>query len=50
MMKKEYLLNILLSLAVVFICIRLFSDFDPALLGATICIAMYMGIRFKKDK
>lgn len=49
-MKKQNLLNVLLALAVVFICIRLFGNFDPVLIGATICIAMYMGIRFKKDK
>ncbi len=44
-MKKQNLLNVLLVLAVVFICIRLFNDFDPALLGATICIAMYVMLR-----
>lgn len=47
-MKKESLLSVLLALAVVFICIRLFGDFDPALVGAAICIAMYTGVRFKK--
>lgn len=47
-MKKESLLSVLLALAAMFICIHLFGNFDPALLGAAICITMYTGIRFKK--
>ncbi len=49
-MKKQNLFNVLLALAVVVICIRLFNDFDSALLGATNCIAMYVMFRRKNVK
>jgi len=39
-MKKKKLMYILLVMAGALICVRLFRDFDPALLGADICIAL----------
>ena len=49
-MKNEIQRNLLLALAVVFVGIYLFRDFDPALLGAAICVAMYAGLGRKNDK
>lgn len=47
-MKKQKLLNVLLAAAVALICVRLSRDFEPVLLGAVVCIALYMV--FSRDK
>lgn len=49
-MKKDKHRNLLLALAVVFVGLYLFRDFDPALLGTAICVAMYAGLGRKNDK
>ena len=49
-MKKQKLLNVLLAVAVALICVRLSRDFEPALLGAVVCIALYMVFSREKNE
>ncbi len=48
-MKKELALKLLLIFAIAFLSIRIFLDYDPALLPACICIALFVGFKRQKD-
>ena len=49
MMKKQTWLKILPAAAGAMICVFLFRDFDPALPGAVVCMALYVILGRKEN-